>query len=215
MRLYLTSYRLGARPAELVALARGRSRAAVIANAGDCFPPEGRQPRLEREFENLGALGFGAEELDLRNWFGRSDELRAELERFDLVWVKGGNTFILRRAFRLSGFDDALLDALQRDALVYAGYSAGACVVAPSLRGIEPMDDPHAHADGYSGEVLWDGLGLVPFQIVPHFRSDHPESEMANTCIDQLISAHEPFIALRDGETIVVDGDDRHVTSIR
>jgi dipeptidase E len=186
----------------------------VIANAGDCFAPEGRPPRVQSEISDLASLGFDAKELDLRDWFGRQEDMRAEIERFDVIWVKGGNTFVLRRAFRLSGLDDALRDALHRDALVYAGYSAGACVATPSLRGIEAMDEPDAHADGYSGPVLWDGLGLVPFQIVPHFRSDHPESDMADTCIDQLIAAHEPFIALRDGETVIVDGDQRYVTSI-
>jgi hypothetical protein len=39
---------------------------------------------------------------------------------------------------------------------VYAGYSAAFCVLAPSLRGMELVDDVHARADGYEAGDDWD-----------------------------------------------------------
>lgn len=215
MRLYLTSYRLGDHPEDLVELVGSAARFAVVANAGDGFGSVDRPRYVEREIDDLVQLGFSAEELDLRDWFDRSDELAGHLASFGAVWVKGGNTFVLRRAFRQSGFDEVICDLLARDAIVYAGYSAGACVATPSLRGIEPMDEPGAAAEGYHSDVIWDGLALVPFQIVPHWRSDHPETAMADTCIARLLEAHEPFVALRDGETLVVDGEASRVTPCR
>lgn len=213
MRLYLTSYRLGDHPSHLARLVGDRTLVAVIANAGDAYGDTQREAYVQREIDDLASIGLHGEELDLRAWFGRGDELTRHLEQFGAVWVKGGNTFVLRRAFRQSGFDEHITNLLKRDAIVYAGYSAGACVATPTLRGIEQMDEPDATADGYSTGTIWDGLGLVPFQIIPHHCSDHPESAAADTCVEQLITTHEPFIALRDGEALVVDGDASFVTA--
>lgn len=213
MRLYLTSYRLGDHPEDLVRLAGEGARVAVVGNAGDAFgDPAARTASVDRELASVRSLGFDAHELDLREWFGRPAALECHLEDVDLLWAKGGNTFVLRRAFHLSGLDGILLRRLADDSIVYGGYSAGAALAPPTLRGIDLMDEPEAEPAGYSGEVLWDGLGLVLFLIVPHFRSDHPESELAEACVAALIERHVPFVALRDGETVLVDGGEPRVT---
>jgi hypothetical protein len=62
-------------------------------------------------------------------------------------------------------------------ALVYAGYSAGACVLSPSLRGLEAVDDAGAVTRVYGAEPVRDGLGLLDEAFVPHYRSPgHPET---------------------------------------
>ena len=43
--------------------------------------------------------------------------------------------FMLRYALYRSGADAVFRELLAADALVYAGYSAGPCVLSPSLRG--------------------------------------------------------------------------------
>ena len=106
-----------------------------------------------------------------------------------------------------SGFDKVIRAALARDEVVYAGFSAGAVVTYKSLKGLELVDDPYDVPFGYDTEVVWDGLGLVPFALAVHFKSDHSES----TSIDSVIAYYEaqgvPYRTLRDGEVLVVDGD--------
>jgi dipeptidase E len=46
------------------------------------------------------SLGLEPVEIDLRRYIGKDSELRAVLSGFDLIYVRGGNTYILRRAFR-------------------------------------------------------------------------------------------------------------------
>ena len=104
MRLYLSSFDVGDRPDELVALAGEARRAAIILNALD-HRPQARSGWLDRQTSKLVGLGFRVVELDLRNYFGASDQLRQFLGDIDLVWINGGNAFILRRAMRQSGFD--------------------------------------------------------------------------------------------------------------
>lgn len=204
MRLYLSSYRFGAEPEAMLPLVRGSGRTAVVVNARDLSEPEGRAERVRSEIEALAGLGLRPRELDLREFFGRGQALAAELASLDHVWVAGGNTFVLRRAFRLSGFDRIITRLVRADRIAYGGYSAGACVLAPSLRGIHLADQVDDVPDGYSAEAIWEGLGLLGYAIAPHYRSDHPESQDIEHCVAYYIAHHMLFRALRDGEAIVV-----------
>lgn len=215
MRLYLSSFRLGNRPQALTDLAGANKRALVVANTCDTFAEPERSPRVTREIDALQGLGFAAEELDLRDYFGgqKSDELRRRLSGAGLVWVRGGNAFVYRRALRQSGCDGILADLLARDTLVYGGYSGGIAVLAPSLRGIEIVNDPHALPAGYDPAVPWDGLGILPYYVAPHYRGSHFASADMEKVIRYFIDHHMLFRALRDGEAIVIDGASEAILS--
>lgn len=206
MRLYLSSYRLGDRGGSLLALLGNGKRAAVIENAQDHLAPEERDRRrreLHDPYAELAGLGIAAEPLDLREYFGDAEQLAPRLALFDLVWATGGNAFVLRRAMQRSGFDTGIVDLLDRDSLVYGGFSAGAVVAGPSLAGIDCIDDPDEVPPGYDPAPVWDGLGLIDFTIVPHFRSPHPQSGAAERATRQLSSRGLRYRALRDGEVVV------------
>lgn len=213
MRLYLSSYRLGASAFRLKKLLNGGRRAAVIQNALDFIPAEARRAYAASIYDprdELADWGIEAEELDLRDYFGQPHALKQALSGIDLVWAVGGNAFLLRRAMRQSGFDRIIAELLRDDAIVYGGFSAGAVVATPSLRGIDLMDDPQQLAADYDEAILWEGLDLVDFSIVPHYRSAHDEAEAAEKAVSFLEEADIPFQPLRDGEVIVVEG--RNVT---
>jgi dipeptidase E len=125
--------------------------------------------------------------------------------------MRGGNCFILRRALRQSGADEIILDLLSKDALVYAGYSAGIDMLIPSLHGAELVDEPNLIPEGYDKEVMWESLNLLPYAVAPHYKSDHPESADIDRSVEYMINNHIPFIALRDGEAIVIEGDKQKI----
>ena len=212
MRLYLSSFRLGSCPERLAELARG-GRAVVIANATDVYPPEGRAEAVARELDGLSELGFHAEELDLRDYFdGRS--LEDELRRGDLVWVRGGDVFTLRYSLARSGADRVLTQLIEGDLVAYGGYSAGVCVLAPSLRGLEEVDDLSMLRALYDADPIWDGLGVLDYSIVPHVQSpDHPESEACDRLATKYRNAGTPHRTLRDGDVLIIDGDDERLCS--
>jgi dipeptidase E len=211
MKLYLSSFRLGNKPEELLQLLDGKKRTAVIGNAQDFLPAEVRAASYAQEMERLGTLGLELSEVDLRKYFGKSSDLREELSKFDLVWVRGGNCFVLRRAFKQSGADKIIAELVKNESVVYGGYSAGIDMLVPSLHGAELVDNPNIVPDGYDAEIIWDGLGLLPYSIAPHYKSDHPESADIDTSIAYMVDNHIPFIALRDGEAIVVDGQSQKI----
>ena len=205
MRMYLSSFRMGDHPERLVALLDPPGPAAMIANAIDQAEAGERLEGVQRELDALGELGIEAEDLDLRDYFGAAERLAADLARYRLVWVRGGNTFMLRHALAESGADVILTDLVARDALVYGGYSAGCCVLAPSLRGLELVDEPEAVTETYGVPPIWDGLGLIEYAFVPHVDSpEHPETEACGRLAEHYRETGVAHRTLRDGEAIVV-----------
>lgn len=206
MRLYFSSYRTGDRAGSLLALLGSGKRTAIVSNALDNISPTARAIYRDEVYDphmELRALGLETEELDLRRYFGAPEALATRLAEFDLVWVMGGNSFVLRRAMKQSGFDDVITGMLDRDEIVYGGFSAGAVVAAPTLCGIELMDDPAEVPAGYEAEPTWEGLGLIDYSIVPHFRSPHSESGAAERAVRHMMERGMRYRALRDGEVIV------------
>lgn len=208
VRLYLSSFRLGDHPEHLLRLAGDGAQVAVVANSVDGAPADIRREGVERELADLTGLGLRPHELDLRELSG-PDAVQAALEGVDAVWVRGGNTFVLRVELARSGADAVLAEAVRRDALVYAGYSAGGCVLAPSLRGLElvdPVEDVGRVRPGAC--VVWEGLGVLDRAFVPHWSSPgHPETEMIDDVVARYDADATPYWKLSDGQALVVDGD--------
>ncbi len=210
MRLFLSSQDFGNYADIAIKLTGKNKKAAFIKNAQDDKPASERNfslPEKKHMFEEAGFELF--EEIDLRDYFGKADLLRKKLLDFGSIWCAGGNTFILRRAMAASGLDDLLIEWLKEDKILYGGWSAGACIAAPSLRGVEQGDRPHPDVvpDNYPiKEIVWDGLNLVPFMIVPHYGSDWFK-EQADASAGYLKENNIPHKILKDGQVIIVDGD--------
>lgn len=214
MRLYLSSYRFGSASDWLIALVPAGARVAVVSNALDLVPDESRRSyarNVHDPLADLAEMGFAPFDLDLRRWFGDAAGLERELADVGLVWAVGGNAFLLRRAMAQSGLDAIVRRRLAEDSLAYGGWSAGACVAGPTLRGVDLMDAPDEVADGYDRAPIYEGLGLVDFVIVPHFASDHPEADAATVAAAWLANQGLAHRTLRDGEAIVRVGDEVEV----
>lgn len=206
MKLYLSSYRLGNETNKLVSMVQENRRAAVIFNALDFSSDlERKQSTINRELNDLAELGLDPEEFDLRPYFGNPELLKEKIARYGLIWIIGGNTFVLRRAMNQSGFDRFLIENQNNDTFVYAGYSAGVCVLAPTLRGIDLVDDPRIVPEGYQEDIIWEGLSLINYCIATHYKSDHYESELINKTVEYFIENKILFKALRDGEVIIIE----------
>jgi dipeptidase E len=207
MKLYLSSYFLGDHPEELAKLVGPNKKIGIIMNAADNYGDEKRPTYLASEVEKMKAIGLTAEELDLRDYFNDNEALKNKLGNYGLVWVMGGNSFVLRRAMRKSGFDRAIKDLVINETLVYGGFSAGSCVAAQTLKGIELVDDPMQVPEGYDKEIIWEGLGFVDFSIAPHYKSDHLESAMIDKVVAYFKKNNMPFNAISDGQVIVVSDE--------
>ncbi len=214
MRLFLSSYLLGSEPQRILDLLPdpAHRKALIVMNAADLYEPETRKEILGLQIAGFAELGIEANELDLRTYF-RSEENRIEhaIQQVDLIWAVGGNTFVLRRAMRLSGFDNAIKAAILNDEVAYGGFSAGAVAVTPNLRGTEIVDDPHTVPENYgpfAKDIIWEGINLHPFAIAPHFESTYEEAGDTQAVIDYFLVNNIPHLPLLDGEALIINGQE-------
>jgi dipeptidase E len=114
---------------------------------------------LEAERAILVDAGFYVTDV-----FDLNASTRSLLERSDVIFLGGGNTFILLSEMRRSGLDVFLIQMHQAGKILI-GESAGALVLGPTIDPIRFIDEPEKAPD------LTDfrGLGLFDFFPAVHF----------------------------------------------
>lgn len=125
------------------------------------------------------------------------------IEKAEAVFTGGGNTFRLLKTLQ----DTGILPILKERALAgmpYIGSSAGTNIAAPTIRTTNDM--PIVQPTSF------EALGLVAFQINPHYLDPDPGStHMGETRETRLREFHEenetPVVGLREGAWIRVEGD--------
>ncbi len=127
---------------------------------------------------------------------------RRQIETAEAVFVGGGNTFRLLKTLQ----EAELLAPLReraRAGMPYLGASAGINLAGPTIRTTNdmPIVEPHG----------FDALGLVPFQINPHFLDADPGStHMGETRAERIAEFHEEnaavVVGLRERAWMRVEG---------
>ena len=123
------------------------------------------------------------------------------IEQTDAIFVGGGNTFRLLKALQ----DLDLLEPIRRKVkggAPYIGSSAGSNVAGPTIKTTKDMPIVQPRS--------FDSLGLVPFQISPHFQDPDPDSrhmgETQEERIVQFLEENEtPVVGIREAAWMVCE----------
>ena len=159
------------------------------------FALEDRAAYAARAKARFAALG-----LDLEG-VAPDDAGREALLAAEGVFVGGGNTFRLLRTLQWSGLVETLR-ARARQGVPYMGASAGTNLACPTIRTTNDM--PIVEPDGF------EALGLVPFQINPHYLDADPDSrhmgETREERLREFLEENErPVVGLREGAWLSID----------
>ena len=180
--------------AQIHALLRHEPRKVLfVPFAGVTFSFDSYEDIVKPVFERLG---YGLESIH------RSADPLAAIEQAEAIAVGGGNTFALLKRM----YDAGIVDAIRAKVAAgtpYVGWSAGSNVACPTIRTTNDMpivQPPTLRA-----------LGLVPFQINPHFISGKPVGHNGESREERLaefldINAPEQVFALPEGSALLSDG---------
>lgn len=144
----------------------------------------------------FNAMGYGLDSIH------EASDARQAVGRAEAIFVGGGNTFRLLKSL----YDFDLLDAIRRrveGGMPYVGSSAGSNVAGPTIKTTKdmPIVEPPS----------FDALGLVPFQISPHYLDPDPAStHMGETQEERILQFLEEndttVFGLREGAMVRVEG---------
>jgi dipeptidase E len=126
------------------------------------------------------------------------------------LFVGGGNTFRLLATLQRLGLLP-VIRARVHEGLPYLGASAGTNIAAPSIRTTNDM--PIVQPESF------EALGLVPFQINPHYLDADPTSvhngESRRTRITEFLEENDVVVlGLREGAHLKVTSTDASTVSV-
>jgi dipeptidase E len=125
-------------------------------------------------------------------------EIEDVLRRAALVYVPGGNTFLLNHRLHLSGVMPYLRKKIQAG-LPFVGFSAGMILCGPNIltaKDLNTVPTPH-----------FAGLDLVPLNFFAHYADDGYGQSMHDEWLGDYHFFHDnPVIMLSDGAYVRVDG---------
>ena len=145
-------------------------------------------------FEKMGKILHGIHEFE--------DKQKAILDH-DAVFIGGGNTFVLLTMLYKNDLIEPLKNAV-KDGMKYIGTSAGSNVACQSIQTTNDM--PIMYPPSFKA------LGLVPFNINPHYIDPDPSTkhmgETREKRIQEFFIFNDiPVIGLREGAMIHFKND--------
>ena len=173
----------------------------LIFNALDAKGQDKINNNVKEDTTLLEQMGFEVTVLDLKEYFDKSDKLDEICQKYNAFCVIGGNVFVLREAMKYSGFDTFLKRISNDDNYLYIGYSAGGCVLSKKIDIFAIVDDA---IDFYNrGEIPNEGLGLINYIFIPHYKSNYHKSHLIDEVVNTCKKNNTQYKALSNGEFII------------
>jgi dipeptidase E len=145
--------------------------------------------------QRFAKMGYGLSSIHT------ASDPRQAVHEAEAVFIGGGNTFRLLKAL----YDFDLLRPIRERVeagMPYMGSSAGSNVAGPTIRTTNDM--PIVQPPSF------DAIGLVSFQINPHYLDPDPNSKhMGETREERILQLHEendtPVVGLREGAMLRIE----------
>ncbi len=164
----------------------GVSEVIFIPFAAVTFSYDQYEAKVQERFDEIG--------VKVRS-IHHSDSPLETIAKAEAICVGGGNTFALTKAMQELGLVEAIAARVKQGAK-YVGWSAGSNVTCPTL--CTTNDMPIVEPQSFKL------MGLIPFQINPHYLDANPEGHAGETReqrIEEYIAANQStyVVGLREG----------------
>ena len=166
---------------------------------------EGDKTWLKNDRQALVDAGFIVSDYTIT---GKSrKQLETDLDKFDYIYLSGGNTSHLLQQSQKSGFISLIRELVRGRGKIYIGTSAGSIIAGPKL------------PDYFSDEKvkLEDirGYNFVNFTIMPHWGSDHFKDLYLGERLKIAYKKDQvPFVLLTDNQYVYVQDDQLKIIDV-
>lgn len=132
--------------------------------------------------------------IDTTMWTNLNDKTEEDLDKFDAIYIGGGNTFKLLQHVRESNFSTIIRKFINKRGIVYGG-SAGAIIMGKDINTVSEENDKNYK---YS-----EGLSMIgDYSIICHYKENYDEK------IEKYIEIYNnPVIALSERSGIKIVGN--------
>src|SRR3989338_5291233 len=170
--------------------------------------PKGERDDLERLKKDRKALvdaGFTVSDYTIT---GKSKkQLEADLNKFDYIYMSGGNTAYLLEQSQKSGFVSVIKELVQKGK-IYIGTSAGSIIAGPMLPAYFSDEEPKLENK--------NGYGFVNFTILPHWGSeDFKERYLGERLKIVYKDDQVPLLLLTDNQYVHVQNDQIKIVDVK
>lgn len=139
----------------------------------------------------------------------RSD-LARDLDKYDCMYIEGGNSYYLLQESQKSGFGDYVKQRVG-EGMVYIGTSAGSVIMGPDIEPVRRAETTPLAPDLKSTKAF----GIVPFVIMPHWGSEDLRQLYDSYRIKHIYNEDYPYILLTDNQYVEVTDDHFRIIDVR
>ena len=136
-------------------------------------------------------------------------EIEEKLNKHEVIYITGGNTFYLLEKIQQTGCAEAIRKVVE-NGKIYIGSSAGSVIAGPDIYPVLKFDSVEK-APNLKG---YEGLGLVNFILLPHWGSEDFRNLYLSQGLDLAYDSKNKFILLRDGQYVQVEDDKYKIVDV-
>ena len=158
---------------------------------------------LEWHYENkakMEEVGFKFVEYDITE--KTSDQIIADLNLFDVMYIEGGNSYYLLQESQKSNFGEFVKKRVE-EGMIFVSTSAGTVIAGPDIEPVR-QDSRAVLAPNLRGTK---GYGLVDFVIMPHWGQEKRRDLFNGYRIGHIYHEDYPYILLTDHQYVEVTDD--------
>jgi len=161
---------------------------------------EGRLDWLDNDRDSLKNAGFEVTDYTITD--KTREEIKKEINNYDIMFVSGGNTFYLLEKIQQSNCADVLKDFVNQGK-PYIGSSAGSVITGPDISPAYDLD----RVEKAPNIKNYIGLGFVEFVTLPHWGSEKFKELYLNKRISKVYTENNKLILITDKQYIHVKND--------
>ena len=163
---------------------------------------------LKDDRKSLVKAGFNVEDYTFTG--KKKDQVKKDLENYDVLYMSGGNTFYLLQQMQKCGALSVVKE-LVKNGKIYIGTSAGS-IIAGSDTSLFQYADNVLDAPELKG---FKGLEFVDFTIFPHWGSEDFKDVYLREIMKQSYQEKNKIILLNNYQYVVVDNGWFQIVDVR